>query len=126
MSIEEIEGEGLGKLVSSEEGMSLLEEVTKIKKTLGIGSSLDERIEKLKTTSYQYCSAGTARLLVEEIERLRMKTGLLNEYYDDIQVMRAALKEIASFTDAGDNIGMSETCGHLRRVAIDTLEKTEK
>lgn len=46
-------------------------EAAEVKQALGIGSSLEDRISKLKNAQFQYCSAGTARAMVNEIERLR-------------------------------------------------------
>lgn len=40
---------------------------------LGIGHSLQRRIDKVKAANYQYASRGDTKMFVDEIERLRLE-----------------------------------------------------
>lgn len=46
------------------------DEAAKVKKTLGIGMSVEDTVVKLKKNNYQYASSGDTRRLIEEIDRL--------------------------------------------------------
>jgi hypothetical protein len=108
---------GLWSTLSDEQKKSALEydgpensgnpelEALRVKKTLGIGTPLPERIQKLRDNQFQYCSAGTARLLAERVEKLESR-----------------LREIAEFSDATENCGISNTCGRLNKIAREALK----
>ena len=45
-------------------------EADEIKKTLGIGASLNDRINKVVSNQYQYATSGDSRAFISEISRL--------------------------------------------------------
>jgi hypothetical protein len=88
-----------------ENELSAEQEAAHAKKTLGIGLPLEERIAKLRTNGFQYCSAGTARVLVETLEKYR-----------------TTLEQVATYEDGGRNIGISRTCVTLNKIAKEALK----
>lgn len=131
------------------------------KRVLGIGDDLDSRLAKLRSNDHQYCSRGTAKVMDEELTRLRRRievlermdreaaehvetvictrsrhftgdypyvgwVGLgqaLGEDYDDASKWRAALVVLSEYDDSGTNIGVSNTCGRVRKIAEEALKR---
>lgn len=79
-------------------------EAEQVKKSLGIGTPLEDRIRKVIDNQYQYASAGDTRA-----------------FLNALNTMREALQKIAAYKDGGTNIGISNTCGELNRIAKEAL-----